>query len=207
MDVLVTGRHCQIPDEFRARVEEKIASVEKLKDRVIRVEVQVSVYGHKREPDQSTRVEITLRSRGPVVRAEASADDKAVAFDHALDRLKSQLKRASDRRRTHRGLRGGTTEAEVPAGVAVEVEEVRPEIRKIAGLEIQGDGPLVVREKHFAAVPLTLAQALDEMELVGHDFFLYVDAESGAPSTVYRRLAYDYGVIHLDMEAAEEASA
>ena len=94
MDVLVTGRHCQIPDEFRARVEEKIAAIEKLKDRVIRVEVQVSVYGHKREPDQSTRVEITLRSKGPVVRAEASADDKAVAFDHALDRLKSQLRRA-----------------------------------------------------------------------------------------------------------------
>ena len=84
MDVLVTGRHCQIPDEFRARVEEKITSIEKLKDRVIRVEVQVSVYGHKREPDQSTRVEITLRSKGPVVRAEASADDKTVAFDHAL---------------------------------------------------------------------------------------------------------------------------
>lgn len=207
MDVLVTGRHCQIPDEFRARVEEKIAAIEKLKDRVIRVEVQVSVYGHKREPDQSTRVEITLRSKGPVVRAEASADDKTVAFEHALDRLKSQLRRASDRRKTHRGLRSSAPEAEVLAGVAVETEEVRPEIRKIAGLEIQGDGPLVVREKHFDAVPLTLAQALDEMELVGHDFFLYVDAESGAPSAVYRRKAYDYGVIHLAMESAEEATA
>jgi len=151
-------------------------------------------------------VEITLRSKGPVVRAEASADDKGVAFDHALDRLKSQLRRASDRRKTHRGLRGTSLEAEV-AGIVVETEEVRPEIRKIAGLEIQGDGPLVVREKHFDAVPLTLAQALDEMELVGHDFFLYVDAESGAPSAVYRRKAYDYGVIHLDMEEAEQASA
>jgi ribosomal subunit interface protein len=207
MDVLVTGRHCQIPDEFRARVEEKIAAIEKLKDRVIRVEVQVSVDGHKREPDQSTRVEITLRSKGPVVRAEASADDKGVAFEHALDRLKSQLRRASDRRKTHRGLRSSAAEAEVLAGVAVEAEEVRPEIRKIAGLEIQGDGPLVVREKHFDAVPLTLAQALDEMELVGHDFFLYVDAATGAPSAVYRRKAYDYGVIHLEMEAAEKASA
>lgn len=207
MDVLVTGRHCQIPDEFRARVEEKIASIEKLKDRVIRVEVQVSVYGHKREPDQSTRVEITLRSKGPVVRAEASADDKTVAFDHALDRLKSQLRRASDRRKTHRGLRGTTPAAEAIGSAPMAEEEVRPEIRKIAGLEIQGDGPLVVREKHFDAVPLTLAQALDEMELVGHDFFIYVDADSGAPSAVYRRKAYDYGVIHLSMDAAEEASA
>jgi len=209
MDVLVTGRHCQIPDEFRARVEEKIASIEKLKDRVIRVEVQVSAYGYKRQPDQSTRVEITLRSRGPVVRAEASADDKPVAFDHALDRLKSQLRRASDRRKTHRGLRENVSlaDGELVAGAAPAAEDVRPEIRKIAGLEIQGDGPLVVREKYFPAVPLTLAQALDEMELVGHDFFLYVDAETGAPSAVYRRRAYDYGVIHLSVEGVEEASA
>ena len=208
MDVLVTGRHCQIPDDFRARVEEKIASIEKLKDRVIRVEVQVSAYGYKKQPDQSTRVEITLRSRGPVVRAEASADDKNVAFDHALDRLKSQLRRASDRRKTHRGLRGTGSLADAALAVPAEsAEETRPEIRKIAGLEIHGDGPLVVREKYFDAVPLTLAQALDEMELVGHDFFLYVDAESGHPSAVYRRKAYDYGVIHLNLDAVEEATA
>jgi ribosomal subunit interface protein len=205
MDVLVTGRHCQIPDEFRARVEEKIASIEKLKDRVLRVEVQVTTYTSRRQPDQSTKVEITLRGRGPVVRAEAFADDKTVAFDHAMDRLKAQLRRASDRRKNHRGLR----EAVEPgaAAVAVDVEESRPEIRKIAGLEVQGDGPLVVREKFFDAVPLTLAQALDEMELVGHDFFIYVDAETGTPSAVYRRKAYDYGVLHLNLEGAAEATA
>jgi ribosomal subunit interface protein len=208
MDVLVTGRHCQIPDDFRERVEERIASIEKLKDRVIRVEVQVSAYGYKKQPDQSTRVEITLRSRGPVIRAEASADDKTIAFDHALDRLKSQLRRASDRRKTHRGLRTTSSLADASVEAAQpQGEEVRPEIRKIAGLEIQGDGPLVVREKNFDAVPLTLAQALDEMELVGHDFFLYVDAETGAPSAVYRRRAYDYGVIHLSMEQVEEETA
>ncbi|MFT4110283.1 ribosome hibernation-promoting factor, HPF/YfiA family [Propionicimonas sp.] len=207
MDVLVTGRHCQIPDDFRARVEDKMASIEKLKDRVMRVEVQVSAYGYKRQPDQSTRVEITLRSRGPVVRAEASADDKTVAFDHALDRLKSQLRRASDRRKTHRGLRNSGSVVDVVEGVTSESDDVRPEIRKIAGLEVQGDGPLVVREKNFDAVPLTLAQALDEMELVGHDFFLYVDAETGAPSAVYRRRAYDYGVIHLNVDADQQATA
>ena len=206
MDVLVTGRHCQIPDEFRARVEEKIASIEKLKDRVIRVEVQVSAYGYKKQPDQSTRVEITLRSRGPVVRAEASADDKNVAFDHALDRLKSQLRRASDRRKTHRGLRGTGSLADAALAVPAEsAEETRPEIRKIAGLEIHGDGPLVVREKYFDAVPLTLAQALDEMELVGHDFFLFIDARTDHPSVVYRRKGWDYGVISLTTQNAPVA--
>lgn len=208
MDVLVTGRHCQIPDEFRARVEEKIGSIEKLKDRVLRVEVQVSAYTSRRQPDQSTKVEITLRGRGPVVRAEAFADDKTVAFDHAMDRLKAQLRRAADRRKNHRGLRDANVASGAEQPALAEVEESRPEIRKIAGLEVTGDGPLVVREKFFDAVPLTLAQALDEMELVGHDFFIYVDAETGTPSAVYRRKAYDYGVLHLNLEpAATEATA
>ncbi len=208
MDVLVTGRHCQIPDDFRERVTDRIASIEKLKDRVIRVEVQVTAYGYKRQPDQATQVEITLRGRGPVVRAEASADDKFVAFDHALDRLKAQLRRAADRRKTHRGLRGQESAEDQSFELVNEsVEEQRPEIRKIAGLEVQGDGPLVVREKYFEVTPLTLAQALDEMELVGHDFFLYVDAETGAPSVVYHRKAYDYGVIHLSVDGVTAATA
>lgn len=206
MDVLVTGRHCQIPDEFRARVAEKLTSIEKLKDRVIRVEVQVTASGHKRQPDQSTKVEITLRSKGPVIRAEAAADDKVVAFDHALDRLKAQLRRASDRRKTHRGLRmeAPLTDA-IPEPTTPEESEESDVRTLAAGLEVHGDGPLVVREKFFDATPLSLAQALDEMELVGHDFFLYVDAETSAPSAVYRRKAYDYGVIHLSMDKAEAA--
>lgn len=200
MDVLVTGRHCQITDDFRSRVGERLSGVEKLRDRVIRVEVQVSANPHARQPDQATTVEITLRSRGPVVRAEASADEKLIAFEHALDRLKSQLRRAADRRKVHRGLRAGQQFGEPPMPPVTRHDEDRPEIRKIAGLEVHGDGPLVVREKLFKATPLTLAQALDEMELVGHDFFLYVDAETGAPSAVYRRKAYDYGVIHLELD-------
>src|SRR5487761_2455002 len=122
-----------------------------------------------------------------------------VAFEHALDRLKTQLLRASDRRKVHRGLRGGSLTKAVEAA-PVEPEEEQGDVRKVAGLEVQGDGPLVVREKKFSSTPLTLAQALDEMELVGHDFFLYLDAESSQPSVVYRRKAYDYGVIHLEVE-------
>ncbi|MDR1430752.1 MAG: ribosome-associated translation inhibitor RaiA [Propionibacteriaceae bacterium] len=194
MDILVTGRHCQINDEFRERVTDKLAAVERLKDRVIRIEVQVTAA--KKSSAGSTQVEITLRSKGPVVRAEAVADDKNAAFDLALDRLKAQLRRASDRRKAHRGLRPHIVE--LPP-LAQPKPAPAPEIHTVAGIEVQGDGPLVVREKEFDTTPLTLAQALDEMELVGHDFFLYVDADTGKPSVVYLRKAYDYGVIHLNL--------
>ena len=149
------------------------------------------------------KAEITLLSKGPVVRAVASAEDKTVAFEHALDRLKAQLRRAADRRKNYRGLRlAQSLLDEVPAP-APETDSDGPETHRVAGLEVTGDGPLVVREKFFPATPLTLAQALDEMELVGHDFFLYCDADTNAPSVVYRRKAYDYGVIHLEVSQAK----
>ncbi len=204
MDVLVTGRRCSITDEFREKVSERITSIERLQDRVIRVEVQVSLEPHAKQPDQATRCEITIQGRGPVIRAVGTADDKNLAFERALEKLKSQLRKAADRRKVHRGLRigqslsGADTQSiliEPPANLP------GPDTHSMAGVEVTGDGPLVVREKNFDAVPLTLAQALDEMELVGHDFFLYVDAETRQPSVVYRRKAYDYGVIHLALAA------
>jgi hypothetical protein len=71
---------------------------------------------------------------------------------------------------------------------------------RIGSLEIEGDGPLIVREKTHAAVPMALDQAFYEMELVGHDFFLFMDTDTMQPSVVYRRHGYDYGVIHLKLE-------
>jgi ribosomal subunit interface protein len=205
MDVVVKSRHCSVPDQFRAYVDDRITRLEKLDDRVIRVEVEVSAERNPRQHDQACRVEITLRTKGPVVRAEAAAEDKQPAFDIALDRLMAQLRRAADRKRVHHGSRGTQSIREVPVddeppaldGVGVNGVEVHT----IAGMEVQGDGPLVVREKVHAAVPMTLDQALMAMELVGHDFYLFIDSESLSPSVVYRRRAYDYGVIRLSTES------
>ena len=197
MDIVVTGRHCTVGPDLKELVRERIATVERLRDRVIRVEVEFSA-SEARNPSDAIEVQITLRSKGPVVRAESRAHDKALAFEQAFDRLKVQLRKAADRRKTHRGLRSAILEDATPAAV---VEDVEPEVsrREVAGLVVDGDGPLVVRVKEFESAPLTLAQALDEMELVGHDFFLYQDAETGRPSVVYRRKAYNYGVIHLNV--------
>lgn len=203
MDVTITGRKVQITDSFRRLVETRLDELDSRVDKVIRAEVQVQSEDRRGTGD-NVRVEITLIGKGPVVRAEASADDKVIAFERAIDHLKTRLRRAVDRRREHRNLRRVGLVATPPAP-PVETTPVRPDdgsvvpVTKVGGLEIQGEGPMVVREKLFWSTPLTLAQALDEMELVGHDFFLYVDTDSGLPSVVYRRRAYDYGVIHLKL--------
>ncbi|MGY4720269.1 ribosome hibernation-promoting factor, HPF/YfiA family [Naumannella cuiyingiana] len=214
MDVVVTGRHCQVPEEFREHVSERVGLIEKLRDRVIRVEVLVSAGGHTKQPDQGSRVEITLIGKGPVVRAEASAQDKTAAFEQALDKLRSQLRKAHDRRRVSRGRRAprsvaeATAElAELPVPMDGDRPDDQPDKHTVAGIEVTGGGPLVVREKTFAGAPMTLEQALDQMELLGHDFYLFVDAVSGLPSVVYRRRYFDYGVIHIDTAADADPTA
>jgi len=201
MDIVISGRRMTVTEELRQSVIERLErEVAKLSDQVQRVEVEFSA-GEGKNANMTT-VEITMRAKSrPVVRAAGTADDKRVAFDAAAEKLRSQLRRAADRRKTRRGLRAQDLAAlaVVPPEVTPEVpvEATKPRPRMVAGVEVSGDGPLVVREKTFSSPPLTLAQALDEMELVGHDFFLYVDAESGLPSVVYHRKAYDYGVLHL----------
>lgn len=198
MDVVVTGRHCTISPDMKEQIVDRLAAVERLRDRVIRSEVEFHAREATKNPEDAVVVQITLRSKGPVIRAEGRSSDKMLAFESALDRLKSQLRRAADRRKTHRGLRQASGE---PFTMPVEeVDEQAVPSHEVAGLVVTGDGPLVVREKVFEAEPLTLAQALDEMELVGHDFFLYEDKETGRPSVVYRRKAYNYGVIQLDVD-------
>ena len=201
MDVVVKSRPCNLSDQFRSSVDEKITRLEKLDDRVIRVEVEVSAERNKRQHDQASRVEITVRSRGPVTRAEAAAEDKLAAFDLALDKLMAQLRKAADRKRVHRGQHSPRSlhdaAAELPL---IETGATNgSSVRTVAGMEVHGEGPMVVREKVHPAVPMSLDQALLEMELVGHDFYLYIDSEHMVPSVVYRRHAYDYGVIRLDM--------
>ncbi|HRI97485.1 MAG TPA: sigma 54 modulation/S30EA ribosomal C-terminal domain-containing protein, partial [Nocardioides sp.] len=90
--------------------------------------------------------------------------------------------------------------AGVDDGPAEDAEESVASDRQVGPITVTGDGPLVVREKTHPASPMTLDQALYEMELVGHDFYLFMDKESERPSVVYRRRGYDYGVISLEVD-------
>jgi ribosomal subunit interface protein len=207
MDIVLNSRHCELTDRFREHVEEKLARLEKHDHRVIRVEVEVEKERNPRQADRAVRVELTAFSKGPVVRAEAAADDKLAALDLALDRMAAQMRRAADRRRVHRGRHTPVSVGRALAGLdpspnGAVVDPSAPATEgtaHVGPITVMGDGPLVVREKSHPASPMTLDQALYEMELVGHDFFLFVDKESERPSVVYRRRGYDYGVITLDL--------
>jgi ribosomal subunit interface protein len=212
MEIVVNGRNSEISDRFREHVQDKLHRIEKYdqRQRIHRVEVEVTHEKNPRQHEHAARVEMTLRSRGPAVRAEASSTDQHSALDAAIDKLEAQLRRATDRRRISHGKRRPPSIAEVPADLdgLLDTSEADAEVETstVAGVEVQGDCPLVVREKTHRGVPMTLEQALYEMELVGHDFYLFLEKDSMRPSVVYLRKGYDYGVIHLDVDESGDLS-
>jgi len=205
VDIVVKSRHCEVTDRFRQLTTDKLTRLEKYDHRVMRVDVEVSAERNPRLADRAFRVELTLHTRGPVIRAEAAAEDKAAALDGAMLKLEGQLRKAADRRRIHHGARTPMSLAQATSApdVATEADESSegahgdPLVHREGPLEVVGDGPLVVREKTHRTTPMTLDQALYEMELVGHDFYLFLDKATDQPSVVYRRRGYDYGVIRL----------
>jgi ribosomal subunit interface protein len=257
VDIIFKGRHTDVLERFRSHATAKLAKIEKLDHRAVRIDVEVSAERNPRQAGRKERVELTVTSRGPAIRAEAAAEDRFAALDMALAKLESRLRRALDRRKGRHGAHSAVRLTDLPEsdpGAAAALPEVRLPADDVAPgsgsvpaqplsgdgrpsdvgaadaaaagaaasdgaasdgvasdgaadgvvpVEMQGDGPLVVREKFHSAIPMTIDQALFEMELVGHDFFLFTDERSSMPSVVYRRRGYQYGVIRLveDLDA------
>jgi ribosomal subunit interface protein len=241
MEIIVRGRHITVPPRFRQHAAAKLSKLEKLDQKVVRIDVEVSEERNPRQSDRRERVELTIRTRGPAIRAEAAADDRYAALDLAMAKLESRLRRACDRRKIKHtdnvtlrspdlvatdalpaaalngngaaGPRTGEMDdrGDAPGfgasdsygtdsygtgsyGTGSSMAETDS---RLVPIQMEGDGPLVLREKVHPARPMTIDQALFEMELVGHDFYLYHDSECDRFSVVYRRRGYDYGVIRL----------
>ncbi|MDZ5445210.1 ribosome-associated translation inhibitor RaiA [Micromonospora sp. 4G57] len=214
MDIVVKGRNVEVPDHYRVHVAEKLAKIERYDHKLIRVDVELFHERNPRQADHCQRVEITCVSRGPVIRAEACTHDFYSALDAAIAKLDTRFRRAADRRRVHRGRHAPLSVAAATAGLPVaDLGEAVPaaladgaktatavaERPEDSYEEYDDDQPWhIAREKVHPAEPMTVDDALFQMELVGHDFYLFQDKESGRPSVVYRRHAYDYGIISLD---------
>ena len=213
-----------MPDHYRVHVAEKLQKVERYDQKLIRIDVELFHERNPRQSDHCQRVEITCYSRGPVVRAEACAHDFYAALDCAISKLQTRLRRAADRRRVHRGRHAPVSVAAATASLAAATAGPAvtagpaptgdlPAGRRSANgrgaaatavLDEEPDESIgyrepwrIVREKEHPGEPMTVEDALFQMELVGHDFYLFLDKDSGRPSVVYRRKGYDYGVLSL----------
>jgi ribosomal subunit interface protein len=230
VEIVVKGRHAEVSDRFRQTVEDKLSKLEKFDHRIILVDVEVTKEPNPRLAGSAVRIEVTVRARGPVMRAEAAGPDKLTALDKAMAKLEARMRKAADRRRAHRtghhrrpdSTADGTPASPRPTGTGVDgaqpagadgatadgAEPATGDGAEPAGADgvgparfgdvtVIGDGPVVVREKLHRAEPMSIDQALYEMELVGHDFYLFVDEDGHHPSVVYKRRGYTYGVIRL----------
>ncbi|MDR0594781.1 MAG: ribosome-associated translation inhibitor RaiA [Bifidobacteriaceae bacterium] len=227
MEIVVAGRHVEIPDRFREFAASKLAKITQYDSQAQLVQVEVVHEGNPRQADTAETVEITVRGKGPVIRAEASAGDMFSAFDLAMGKLMEQERRAKDRRKSkHKMTRrqaqsfdqalasrsSGAVDAPpelappapAPVAVAELVDDAPPAAPPAASAappvkeSTLADSPVVIREKIHQAKPMNVEEAIYEMELVGHPFFLFVDSESGLPSVLYHRHGWTYGVLRLE---------
>lgn len=221
MDINIVGRNLGITDRFREYATEKADKVAHLAERAISLEIKVSRHNEKLgSQNGDDRVELTLVGPRAVVRSEATGTDKYAAFDIALGKLLERVRRAKDRRKVHRGqhrptsLREASTDGFSAVGLAAAPVSVLDQVRTGSVPAVTDEAaeaseteeeysPVVIRQKVFASIPMTVDDALYYMELVGHDFYLFVDQETKRPSVVYRRKGWDYGVIALDDDAEE----
>jgi ribosomal subunit interface protein len=227
VNIVVKGRNVEVPNHYRVHVTEKLARVKRYDQKAVQYDVELFHERNPRQSKSCQRVEITGRCRGRVVRAEACGSDFYAALDTAVSKLDNRLRRVADRRKVHYGRRHPTSVAKATAPLAatldpdIDISDIPTEVetngyRRRTSLfdspdqeldyqlptqrwespDAQGPGRVVRRERH-SAKPMTVDEALSEMELVGRDFYLFSDAVSGLPSVVYRRRGFDYGVIQL----------
>ena len=215
MDVIVRGRHMEVSDSYRTLATEKLERVERFGLDIARVDVEVSKEPNPRMADRAIEVEINCHGKGPLIRVESHAADKYAALDDACGRLTERLRRASDKRRSKRRRRARLVAASSPLP---EVENLSADEQSNADATdyadvadapdvVVADGPVLVREKRHATEPMTVMDALDEMEAVGHDFFFFHDAEADQASVLYRRRGYDYGLIRLEVGSIDGRAA
>ena len=218
MEISVNARNLGVTDRFREYATEKAEKVAHLAEKAIAFEIKVSRHHETRGSKGDDRVELTLIGPGPLVRAEAANSDKYVAFDLAMDKLIERIRQAKDRNKVHRGKHRpaslqeassvnfsgmGITPASSDVIEAVSTGSI-PLPSAVEEDEEEAYSPVVIRTKVFGASPMTVDDALYNMELVGHDFYLFIDNETHRPSVVYRRKGWDYGVIGLDEHHDDE---
>jgi len=207
MEINISARNLTVSDRFREYVLERAHKVEQLASRTQSLTIKVTRHEHK-TTGQEDQVELTVVEPGHIIRAEAHAGDKFAAFDIALGKLSERLRRAGDKHKIHRGQHRQASASDLsshdfaeldvtPANSDILLGKVSASESVAASEPDFGESPVVIRRKEFAGKPMSVDDALYQMELVGHPFFLFLDSDTGKPSVVYSRKGWNYGVITL----------
>jgi putative sigma-54 modulation protein len=178
MQFQVKGRNLEVSDAIRSYAEQKLAKLERqLNDP--RVELELAI---ERNPSIAANhvAEATIWTRGPVLRAREASSDMRASIDQLVEKLERQVTRYRTQGRTRRrkAARAANESAEEVMSVVADEEE-----------------PLIVKTKQFTVNPMTPEEAVLQLELIGHDFFVFRSADSGEMNVVYRRRDGDYGLI------------
>ena len=192
MDIILRARNCEIPAKTKEEARRKVEHATRIFDRIMDLEVMFSEEHNPRIPNPAT-VEITARSKGHTVRAVGAGEDHHEATDRAIARLERQLRRYKTRmvdRRKGRPEDARTT-GEIP------VVHARRNGQAPNGKVEHDDepDPAIVRRKHFDLTAMFPDEAVLQLELLGHDFYLFVNAGTGEPNVIYRRASGDVGLI------------
>ena len=192
MDIQVRSNGVAIDDDLLQFVNRRAARLDRLVDRVVDAKLELRGLHHRVGPD-TTAAQLTIRSGKRVLRAEERATDQRLAINQAFDKLERQIRRFHDKR-AHRHAPGQAT---IRAGAAL-IEPVFSEDGlgpdELEPDEDEGIGGLV-RTKRFDLKPMDVEEAIEQMELLGHDFFLFHYVDEDIPSLVYRRRDGTYGLL------------
>jgi len=183
MQVNVTGRHMTPTDSTRDYAEEKFGRIAKILDSDTMVaEVVLEAQRNPSNPDRFI-AEVTIFMKGHVVRAEEAANDMHAAIDLASDKAEKQMRKYKSRVVDRRSGKHAATHVKTAPGDD-----------QVAVLEEDGE-PIVSRTKVIDVAPMLPEEAALQMELLGHDFYLYRHADSNEINVIYRRTGGDYAVI------------
>jgi putative sigma-54 modulation protein len=172
----VKGKNVEISDSLRTYAQEKLSKLNKHLNDAARLELELAV---EKNPSiaENQIAEGTIWTKGPVLRARESSPDMRASIDMLVEKLERQARRYRDKRRP-RG--GGRAAPAVETGTIAVAEE---------------ESPMIVKTKQFAVKPMTPEEAVLQLELIGHDFFVFQNAETTDVNVVYRRRDGDYGLI------------
>jgi len=192
MDIVVRGRNRRVPPRLQGIAREKLAKISRFTHDAGRIEVDFSELRNHRAGDNQL-CEVTVHLKRHFVKAHAAAPEPEAALDLVIDKVEHQVSRIKDKRvaRSH-PRRAGSRRGRGPAPAAIESE---PEPAFLPDDEDEEEEPRIVKTKQFAIKPMSPEEAALQMDLLGHDFFLFTNAENGHAAVLYRRRDGDLGLI------------